>query len=118
LAFVISTLGNNKIEKASFWHNLGESLAVIDRAEGQPTSQMIRMMKSIWQTIPPVKNNILINPEHPLVQDYLAAYQQDPQSEKLSIFVSYMYEQALLLDAWEIESMSSFLQKAQALMKR
>jgi len=117
LAFVVSILGTEQIEKVSFWHDLGDSLAVIDRAEGQPTSQMIRMMKSMWQTIPPVKNNILINPQHPLVQDYLSAYQQDPQSEKLSLFVSYMYEQAVFLDGGEIESMSAFLQKAQLLMK-
>jgi HSP90 family molecular chaperone len=43
-------------------------------------------------------------------------FEIEPQSEKISLFVSYLYEQALLLEWSEIDSMNNFLNKANQLM--
>jgi HSP90 family molecular chaperone len=46
----------------------------------------------------------------------MSAYDTDPKSEKVNLFVEYLYEQALLLEWSEIESINNFLNKANQLM--
>jgi HSP90 family molecular chaperone len=104
------------IEKISFWQDLGDSLAVIHTPDGQPTSQMTRMMKSMGQPIPTVKKSLILNPKNTLVQKYMSLYDSNPELENIILFVWYAYEQALLLDWSEIESMNNFLLKASKLM--
>lgn len=116
LDFITSNIGTDKIEKASFWEDLGDSLAVLDTPDWQPTAQMIRMMKAMWQDIPTVKKKLIINADNKLVQKYMSMYETDKNSEKINLFVSYIYEQALLLEWSEVESMSKFLSKANELM--
>ena len=116
MSFVTSTIGEDKLEKVSFWQELGDSLAVLHTAEWQPTAQMIRMMKAMGQDIPSTKKTLIINPDNILVKKYISLFETQTQSEKVSLFVSYLYEQALLLEWSEIESMNNFLKKANQLM--
>lgn len=116
ISFVTSTIGEDKLEKVSFWQELGDSLAVLHTAEWQPTAQMIRMMKAMGQDIPSTKKTLIINPDNILVKKYISLFETQPQSEKVSLFVSYLYEQALLLEGSEIDSMNNFLKKANQLM--
>jgi HSP90 family molecular chaperone len=46
----------------------------------------------------------------------MSDYDTDPTSEKTTLFVKYLYEQALLLEWSEIESINNFLSKANQLM--
>lgn len=116
LTFVATTIGDDKLEKVSFWQDLGDSLAVLHTPDGQPTAQMTRMMKAMGQEIPIIKKTLIINPENKLVQKYISTYDTDPTSEKINLFIDYMYEQALLLEWSEIESINNFLKKANQLM--
>lgn len=116
MSFVTSTIGEDKLEKVSFWQELGDSLAVLHTAEWQPTAQMVRMMKAMGQDVPSTKKTLIINPDNILVKKYISLFETQPQSEKVSLFVSYLYEQALLLEWSEIESMNNFLKKANQLM--
>jgi HSP90 family molecular chaperone len=59
---------------------------------------MSRMMKAMGQEVPMTKKKLIINPENKLVQKYMSAYDTDPKSEKVNLFVEYLYEQALLLE--------------------
>ena len=117
LSFVHTTIGEEKIEKISFWQDLWESVAILYTPNGQPTAQMTRMMKSMGQTIPTVKKTLIVNPNNSLVQKYISLYNTDPLSEKVKLFVEYAYEQALLLDWSEIESINNFLIKSSKLME-
>jgi len=56
------------------------------------------MMKAMGQEIPIIKKTLVINPENKLVQKYISIYDTDPTSEKINLFIDYMYEQALLLE--------------------
>jgi len=116
LAFVSTIIGQDTLEKVSFWQDLGDSLAVLDTPDGQPTAQMTRMMKAMGQEIPTIKKKLIINPDNKLVQKYMSAYDTDPKSDKVHLFVEYLYEQALLLEWSEIESINNFLSKANQLM--
>ncbi len=116
ISFVTSTIGEDKLEKVSFWQELGDSLAVLHTAQWQPTAQMIRMMKAMGQDVPSTKKTLIINPDNTLVKKYISLFETQSQSEKISLFVSYLYEQALLLEGSEIESMNNFLKKANQLM--
>lgn len=116
LTFVATTIGDDKLEKVSFWQDLGDSLAVLHTPDWQPTAQMTRMMKAMGQEIPIIKKTLIINPENKLVQKYISTYDTDPTSEKINLFIDYMYEQALLLEWSEIESINNFLKKANQLM--
>jgi HSP90 family molecular chaperone len=59
---------------------------------------MIRMMKAMGQDVPSTKKTLMINPDNILVQKYISLFETQPESEKVSLFVSYLYEQALLLE--------------------
>jgi HSP90 family molecular chaperone len=71
---------------------------VLHTPDGQPTAQMTRMMKAMGQEIPTTKKKLIINAESKLVQKYMSDYDTDPTSEKTTLFVKYLYEQALLLE--------------------
>lgn len=47
LVFVADTIGSDKLEKVSFGQDLGDSIAILNIPEGQPTAQMARMMKAM-----------------------------------------------------------------------
>ena len=117
LAFVSTTIGKDTIEKVSFWQDLGDSIAVLNTPDGQPTAQMIRMYKAMGQDLPTVKKTLIINPEHDLVKNYISKYETNAKDEKVSVFIKHLYEQALLLEGSEIESISEFLKRTNELMK-
>ena len=116
LAFVSTTIGKDTIEKVSFWQDLGDSIAVLNTPDGQPTAQMIRMYKAMGQDLPTVKKTLIINPEHDLVKNYISKYETNAKDEKVSVFIKHLYEQALLLEGSEIESISEFLKRSNELM--
>jgi molecular chaperone HtpG len=77
---------------------MGESLAIVQQPAGQPSAQMMRMYKAMGQDIPTSKKTLIINPTNPLVQSYISQYESTPDSEKVRTFVSYIYDQACLLE--------------------
>lgn len=117
LGFVTSTIGEEKLEKVSFGHDLGESIAVLQAGEWQPSAQMIKMYKAMGQDIPAIKKSLLINPNHPLVEQYMSTYENNKDDAKIATFISYLYDQALLAEWSDIESMSAFIQRVNNLLK-
>jgi molecular chaperone HtpG len=69
------------------------------------------------QDLPTVKKTLIINPEHDLVKNYISRYETNAKDEKVSVFIKHLYEQALLLEGSEIESISEFLKRTNELMK-
>ncbi len=116
LGFVTTTIGEDIIDKVSFGHDLGDSLAVLQAGEWQPSAQMIKMYKAMGQDTPTIKKSLLINPSHPLVEQYMNSYETDKNNEKVPTFIAYLYDQALLAEWSDIESMSVFIQRVNSLL--
>ena len=118
LEFITNTIGEDKLEKVSFWHDLGDSLAVVSASQWQPTAQMMRMYKAMGQSLPTIKKTLIINPDNTLVKKYISLYESDHNSPQAQLFVQHVYEQALLLEWSEVESLSAFLKRANELMMK
>ncbi|MBP7884592.1 hypothetical protein KAZ93_00100 [Patescibacteria group bacterium] len=56
------------------------------------------MYKAMGQDTPTIKKSLLINPSHPLVEQYMNSYETDKNNEKVPTFIAYLYDQALLAE--------------------
>lgn len=106
----VSNIWEAKLEKAEFTHKIGDNLAVLVTPEWQPSPQMERIMKAMWQDVPPTKRILQINAEHALVSKHM---NDTPDSD----FMSYVYDQAVLLEWWELEDMAWFVKRVNAMIK-
>lgn len=104
------TLGEEKIEKVEFTHKIWNNLWVLVTPEWMPSPQMERIMKSMGQDVPPTKRILQVNDEHPLIKKILAKWDDSEEVMK------YVYEQAILLEWWELEDMAGFVKRVNGLI--
>ena len=116
IAFFLETVWADKLEKVTLTHKLKNALAVFTSQEGQPSHQMEKIMKSMWQKMPIIKRNFEINSEHPVMEKMLNLYNQDKTSPQLKNLIKYTYDQAVLLEGGEIENMSEFVKTVNSLV--
>jgi molecular chaperone HtpG len=104
-----NTIWSDIIEKVELNKNLWESIWALKTATWWLTPQMEKMMKAMWQHIPPQKRILELNPSVGLVEAMKSEFDSDLKSEKLKDMIKYAYNQAILLEWWEIENIWDFI---------
>lgn len=109
LELVKNTIWSEKIEKVELNKNLWESIWALKTSTWWLTPQMEKMMKAMWQSIPSQKRILELNPNTNLVSMLKSEFDHDLKSEKLKEMVKYAYNQAILLEWWELENIWEFV---------
>lgn len=109
LAAFQKLIGETKLENIQFTNKIGENLWVLVTPTGQTSPQMERIMKAMNQPVPPTKRILQVNDKHPLIVKAIALYNKDKKSPKAKNIMTYAYDQAFLLEGWELEDMAGFI---------
>ncbi len=106
-----NTIGSDKIEKVQVTKRLWENIWALTTKEGWLTPQMEKIMKAMGQNIPHQKRILEINPESKIAKLIFEEFKKDLKSDKLKNMILYVYEQALLLEWWELEDYRWFINR-------
>lgn len=111
LELIKNTIWANKIESVNISTKLWDNLWALKVKEWWLTPQMEKMMKAMWQHIPDNKKILDLNPEHKIVKLMQEEFNNDLKSEKLKDLILYTYEQAIILEWWELEDYKWFINR-------
>jgi molecular chaperone HtpG len=75
------------------------------------------MMKAMGQIVPSQKRILELNPDHPVIQALWEEFRKDKTSQKLHNMILYVYEQAILLEWWELEDYRWFINRLNTFIK-
>ncbi len=106
-----NTIGSDILEKVELNENLWDALWALKTPTNWVNPQMEKMMKSMWQEVPVQKRILELNPNNGLVKIMKQEFQNNIKSDKLQEMMSYAYDQAILLEGWELENMWEFIKK-------
>ncbi len=109
LELIKNTIWTDKLEKVELNDNLWDYLWAIKTPENWMTPQMEKMMKSMWQPVPTQKRILELNPQDKLVKSMKKEFKKDIKSDKLQDMINYAYNQAVLLEWWELENIWDFV---------
>lgn len=112
-----NTIWTDKIEAVKASSRLWENLWALTTKEWWLNPQMEKMMKAMWQQIPAQKRILEINTSNPIVISMLEEFKKDLKSEKLQDMMKYIYEQAILLEWWELEDYRWFINRVNKFIK-
>ncbi len=104
-----NTISADKIEKVELNENLWEAIWALKTPEWWVNPEMEKMMKAMGQPVPEQKRILELNPNTGLVKAMKAEFEKDLKSEKLSDMIKYAYNQAILLEWWELENIWEFV---------
>lgn len=93
-------------------HRLTESPACVVTDEFDMSTQMIKLMESVGQTVPEVKPIFELNPEHQLVKR--VAEEQD--EERFKQWAQVLLDQALLSERGNLKDPASFVARLNSLL--
>lgn len=85
----------NKISDAKLSLALTESIASLS---GGMSFQMLNLIRSAGQTVPPQKRILELNASHPVVKKLIAMASNDAEKDKASDIVRILYDQAAILE--------------------
>jgi molecular chaperone HtpG len=103
------TILKEKIEDVVFNDKLGDALWALKTPANWIDPQMEKMMKAMGQEVPVQKRILELNPKNPLINSMKWEFDRDIKSEKLSDLMKYAYNQAILLEWWELENPAEFI---------
>ncbi len=109
LELIKNSIWSGKLEKVELNENLWDYLWAIKTPENGMTPQMEKMMKSMGQPTSPQKRILELNPESSLIKSMQKEFKKDIKSSKLQDMINYSYNQAVLLEWWEIENIWDFV---------
>ena len=109
LEFTKNSIGNDIIEKVELNNNLWDAIWALRTPEGWVNPQMEKMMKAMGQAVPVQKRILELNPNTKLVKAMKKEFSTDLKSRKLKSLMDYAYNQAVLLEGWELKDMSEFI---------
>lgn len=112
-----NTIGTDKIEEVKSSSRLGENIWALTTKDWGLTPQMEKMMKAMGQNIPAQKRVLEINTQNTVVILMLEEFKKDVKSEKLQNMMKYIYEQAILLEWWELEDYRWFINRINKFIK-
>lgn len=112
-----NTIWADKLEEVKASSRLWENVWALSAKEWSMTLQMEKMMKSMGQEVPIQKRTLELNPENSLVQSMLEEFKKDIKSQKLNDMMKYVYEQAILLEWWELEDYRWFINRINKFIK-
>lgn len=102
---------SDKIEEVRLSTRLWDNLWALSTKEWWLTPQMEKMMKAMNQPIPPTKRILELNTNHNIVKKMLEEFKKDVKSEKLKDMIMYVYDQAILLEWWELDNYKNFIDR-------
>ena len=100
---------DDKIEEVVLNDKLGDSLWALKTPKNWIDPQLEKMMKAMWQEVPVQKRILELNPKNPLIDSMKEEFDKDIKSEKLKDIVNYAYNQAILLEWWELQNPAEFI---------
>lgn len=109
LDLIKSTIWDDKIEEVKLSDNLWDSLWALKTPSNWIDPQLEKMMKAMGQEVPVQKRILDLNLKNPLVNLMKNEFDKDMKSEKLKELIDYSYNQAILLEWWEIENIWEFI---------
>lgn len=105
-----STIWDEKIEEVVLNDKLWTALWALKTPKNCIDPQLEKMMKAMWQAVPKQKRILELNSKNPLVYTMKKEFDSDVKSTKLNDTIKYAYYQAILLEWWEIENISEFVE--------
>lgn len=105
-----NTIWDEKIEDVVLNDKLWTALWALKTPKNGIDPQLEKMMKAMWQTVPKQKRILELNSKNPLVDTMKKEFDSDVKSTKLNDTIKYAYYQAILLEWWEIENISEFVE--------
>lgn len=112
-----NTIWSDKIEEVKASDRLWENIWALTTKEWWLTPQMEKMMKSMGQNIPSQKRTLELNTESNLLQTMFDEFKKDLKSDKLKNMILYIYDQAILLEWWELEDYRWFINRVNKFIK-
>lgn len=112
-----NTIWSEKLEAVKASSRLWDNIWALTTKEWWLTPQMEKMMKAMWQQVPAQKRILELNTENEIVVSMLEEFKKDPKSEKLQDMMKYVYEQAILLEWWELEDYRAFINRINKFIK-
>ncbi len=107
--YVKNTIWESKIEKVVLNDKLWKSLWALKTPANWIDPQLEKMMKAMGQQVPEQKRILELNPKNPLVDSMKWEFDNDVKSEKLQDIIKYAYNQAILLEWWELDDIWEFV---------
>ncbi len=107
--FIKNTLWEDKIEEVILNENLWENLWALKTPKNGVDPQLEKMMKAMGQAVPVQKRILELNPKNKLIDLMKREFEADVKSEKLQEAIKYAYNQAILLEWWELENVWEFV---------
>lgn len=117
LEFIKNTVWNDKLEKVQLTKRIWDNIWALALKEWNLTPQMEKMMKAMWQEVPSQKRILELNPENEFVKNMMSEFKADLKSEKLKDMMLYAYEQAILLEWWELQDIKWFISRVNKYIK-
>lgn len=117
LELIKNTVWTDKLEEVKLNDSLWSNIWALKTKSWNLTPQMEKMMKAMWQQIPSSKRIFEINPKNDISKLMLEEFKKDLKSEKLKDLIKFSYEQAILLEGWEVENMKEFLDRVGKFIK-
>ena len=113
--FLKTTLGD-KVSEVRFSARLTESPCCLITEGNALSPHMERLFKAMHQEIPVSKRILELNPNHPLVEAFFAAYTQDDKKPELTIYANVLYDQALLTEGSPLPDPAAFAKQVTQLL--
>lgn len=107
---VKTVVWDEKIEEVVLNDKLWNSLWALKTPQNGIDPQLEKMMKAMGQTVPTQKRILELNPKNPLVDLMKKEFDKDVKSEKLKDAINYAYNQAILIEWWELENIWEFIE--------
>lgn len=112
LAYMKETVGSDLLEEVRLSSKMKSSIAMLTAKEGQTSAQMERIMQAMGQEMAKGKRTLELNADNALVQDVMRQYSESWKTDKMGDLVQYLYEQAVLLEWWQVDDINAFLKRA------
>lgn len=103
------TIWEDKIEKVVLNDNLWDALGALKTPENGIDPQLEKMMKAMGQEVPVQKRILELNSKNAVVLAMKKEFKDDIKSKKLKDIIHYAYNQAILLEWWELENPAEFI---------
>jgi HSP90 family molecular chaperone len=88
------------------------SIAMLTAKDWQTSAQMERIMQAMGQEMAKWKRTLELNAGNVLVQNVMKQYATSWKTDKMNDLVQYLYEQAVLLEWWQVDDINAFLKRA------
>ncbi|CAL1329038.1 molecular chaperone HtpG [Candidatus Providencia siddallii] len=102
----------DRVKNVKFTNRLTDTPSVVTTDVNEMTTQMAKLFMSVGQTVPEIKYNLEINPDHPLVQKASKVIDENIFSDWIDIF----FGQALLAERGTLDDPNLFIRKLNKLL--